>query len=291
VTQAIDRPGTFRGKLTEWGVSETKNGFPQFIGRLSALEYYDETGGIDSEVGWKPWAEFDQEIPVWMTLYSKKDAAKTPQNPDGWYEIAAVKQLKFTLGWDGRGFDSLIAGNYSETIVLFRVEWDEYKGMKSLKVKWIDRADASPTKTLPKYEGAKLAGLTAKFTAAGVFDTTNPTPAPVKISAGKPIFPPKGHPATTARPTITEAQNTSALPSAPAASPPALVAIPQAVCPSETKESVWAAVNGPMKDVTDEKLAEIWIAEVSKINADDSKLTAEEWATVKEAVMKQTAKF
>ena len=45
---AIDRPGTFRGKLTDWGVSETKNGYPQFVTKLIALEMYDEDAGPTS---------------------------------------------------------------------------------------------------------------------------------------------------------------------------------------------------------------------------------------------------
>ena len=38
----IDRPGTFRGQIQERGVGETKNGYPQFVLRVLADEYYDD---------------------------------------------------------------------------------------------------------------------------------------------------------------------------------------------------------------------------------------------------------
>lgn len=57
-----------------------------------------------------------------------------------------------------------------------------------------------------------------------------------------------------------------------------------------TKDSAWAAVN-EMSGVTDEKLAEIWIAEGAKIDKAESQFTPEDWATLQEAVLKQTSKF
>lgn len=310
MSTAVDRPGTFRGKLTEWGVSESKGGFPQFVAKLLALEYYDEEKGE-----YVPWVEYDQELPAYLILFTKKNEA--------WVECLNVAQIKKALGWDGQSFESLANGQYGETIVLFRVEPNEYNGQTTLQVKWIDTADANPVKTLPKYDADKLKGLTAKLGSALQSAVPTPAKAPVPASA-RPAVPPKGKPGPKPRvagpmhgpckacqgsglnskgETCPICRPKPAVPSTatpPPASPAPAPAVPSA--PStpistpapkpETKDSAWTAVN-ELKgaDVTDEKLAEVWIAEATKIGKPEDQFTADDWHTVKEAVHAVTSKF
>jgi hypothetical protein len=289
MTQAIDRPGTFRGKALDWGVSETKKGYPQLVLNVQALEYYDEDAGT-----YIPWGEYDQTMTAYLVLYTKKD--------EKWDELLNAKQVKKVFGWDGRTFESLAEGKYGETIFLFRVEDSEYNGTTSLKIQWIDTADANPVKTLPKYDTEKLKGLTAKFGGILGSAATPPIPAtaPTKKS-GKPATPPKagkkGLP--TAGPVVPPAEAPAALPPAPSMATPPPVGAPVIVPPAPstppvevlTKELAWAAVNGTTKAVTDEVLATVWVEEGSKIGKAEEAFTSADWRIVVDAVMNRTAKF
>ena len=288
---AVDRAGTFRGKPSEWGVSETKNGYPQFVVKLQAAEFYDETTGE-----WVAWAQYEQEITAFLVLYTKDDKSST-----GWKELLNAGQIKKALGWDGLSFESLANGKYNETIVLFRVEVREYNGNSALQVNWIDAADANPVKTLPKYDTDKLKALTAKLGGALQGAAAVPTPARAPATA-KPAVPPKRGPG---RPKSTPATPTAGSPAVPpTATPPPASPAPAATAPSgnpppttgttapETKDSAWQAVNDlRAKTVTDEKLAEVWIAEVTRIGKAEDDFTPADWKTVKDAVHKETGMF
>ena len=43
--------------------------------------------------------------------------------------------------------------------------------------------------------------------------------------------------------------------------------------------------------MTDDRLAEVWVAEAAKIGKPEEQFTAEDWRLLKEAVLKRTAKF
>lgn len=289
----LDRPGTYRGLPQDWGVSESRGGFPQFTVRLKALEFYDEEAGE-----YVDWSQYDMTAEGYLVLYTKDAQGQ-------WKELMHAAQLKKVFGWDGLTFESLANGKYGETTVLFRVEAEEFEGKTRLKLQWIDTADASPTKQLPKYDAAKLKVLTAKMGGALSASVAPPTPAKaptsVKPTAPKrgPGRPPKSTPA--ASPAPVSAAGTPAAPST--ATPPPVSPAPAPTVPSPapttptpapvtpaTKDSAWAAVN-EMSGVTDEKLAEIWIAEGAKIDKAESQFTPEDWATLQEAVLKQTSKF
>jgi hypothetical protein len=283
---AIDRPGTFRGKPLEWGVSETKNGFPQFVVRFQATEFYDEEAGA-----YMPWAEYDQEATAFLVLFTKKD--------EQWVELLNAAQVKKVFGWDGLTFESLANGKYEGLTVLFRVEPNTYNGQTTLKVTWIDTADSNPTKTLTKYDSSKLAAMTQAMSGALKPSTQAPAPAkaPAKAPARGPGRPPKSTlPASQAAPA-------GAKPGAPStATPPRVSPAPAPAAPSGnpppvnpviwTQETAWNAVNEmKSKDVTDEKLAEVWVAEGGKIGKTEDKFTSADWEAVKVAVQSQTAIF
>lgn len=276
--QAVDRPGTFRGKPLDWGVSETKNGFPQFVVRFQALEMYDE-----DLAQYVPWSEYDQEATAYLVLYTKKD--------EKWEELLNSKQIKKVFGWDGRTFEGLAEGKYAETFVLFRIEEGVYNGSTTLKVTWIDTADTNPVKQLPKYDADKLKGLTAKM--GGALSATAAPVAPVKAK-GKPASPPKAGkksppstgPAMPPVPPVAPSTATSP-PVGTVTAPPVLSGSPSEVW---TKESAWAAVNS-ISGVTEEKLAEVWVSEGAKIGKAEEEFTSDDWKTVKDAVIELTKKF
>ena len=172
----IDRAGTFRGNIVDHGVSASSGGFPQFTARLRATEYYDEEKGE-----YISWEEYDQTIDGYFVLYTKDQQGQ-------WKELMNAGQLKKVLGWDGLAFESLAAGQYGDKLVMFRVEEHEYNGKTKLQVQWLDEADASPTRQLPKYDTNKLKALTASM--GGALTAATPAPAAAPVSA-KPVTPPK----------------------------------------------------------------------------------------------------
>jgi hypothetical protein len=194
---AVDRPGTYKGTITEAAVTETKNGYPQFTGRFLAAEFYDEETQT-----WVPWAAYSQEILGFFVLYTKKD--------EKWVELLNAQQIKKALGWDGASFADLANGDYSQTIVMFRVEPREYNGNTTLNVTWIDAADANPTRQLQKYDATKLKELDGKF--SGVL--TGKTPKPVSAKPAGAVTPPKRVPGrpTNGPTTGTATQHTCATP-------------------------------------------------------------------------------
>jgi hypothetical protein len=279
--QAIDRAGTFRGKPVEWGVSETKNGYPQFVLRLQAIEYYDEEAAA-----YIPWAEYEQEATGYLVLYTKDKNGQ-------WQELLNAKQIKKVFGWSGLDFESLAEAKLAETILLFRIEDSEYNGSTSLKLTWIDSADSNPVKQLPKYDAAKLKGLTAKMGGALQATAAAPTPAtaakaPAKAPAkGKKPLPKADAAAKSAAPSTDTPP-----PASPATASPAPSAAPALIPTStlETKDSAWTAVNEAC-GVSDEKLAEVWIAVATSLGKPEEKFTAADWKAVKDAVLVQTSKF
>jgi hypothetical protein len=272
---AIDRAGTFRGKVTDHGVSETKNGFPQWVATIQALEFYDVEQGT-----YVPWAEYDQDMTAYLVLYTIDQKSET-----GWKECLNSKQIKKVFGWNGLDFQGLAELKIGETLILFRVEDHEYNNQKTLQISWIDTADANPVKQLPKFDASKLQGLTAKLGGAlqGAKVAAAPAKAPANAATGKPTTPPKAGKKNAAP----AAAPTGGAPAgAPSTPPPAVTDKP------ETKDSAWASVSElKAKTITDEKLAEVWIAEATKIGKPEDQFTSADWVTVKDAVLKQTGVF
>jgi hypothetical protein len=296
----IDRPGAFRGIPQEWGVGETKNGYPQFVARIKATEYFDADGTVGGKAGeWIDWSEYDQEIIGYFVLYTKD--AKSGQ----WKELLNAQQIKKAFGWSGASFTALSNGNYSDKKVLIRVDPNEYNGNTTLQVSWIDVEDASPNREMAKYDASKLSALDQKF--AGVM-VPAPTPvaapksavpaagalagAPVAKPKGKPGRPPKAGPPATAAPTNTPSAGTTAPLTPPPTAKPAPTPAAQPDETACTKEQAWDAImttrTRDTEKYPDEKMAEIWVEEVCKINDDEDKITPVQWWQIRCAVMDRT---
>jgi hypothetical protein len=293
--QQLDRPGTFRGLPLEWGVSETRNKFPQFVTKIRVMEFYDEAGELteNKEPGWVAW-DYDMEITAFLCLYTQKDGQ--------WKELMSVDQIKKALAWDGLSFESLANGKYGDTMILFRVESETYEGKDRLKVQWIDKADASPIRQLQKYGPEKVKAMDAVF--AGVLKGAAPSPAKAPASApgagpkAGPAVPPKGKPGPKPKAAASAAApSTATKPPAGAPAPaPRAPSVPPSstVAPSDpmTKDQAWEACSTmKAQTVTDEKLAEVWIAEATKIGKAEDQFTPADWAALKDAVVAATGVF
>lgn len=169
---AIAREGTFRGVPTEWAVTETTNGFPQLVIRISALEYFDEDGrtgaalGIADSAGkWISWAQYQRDLVGYFVLVTEKGSTLNAQ------------QAQAALGWDGLDFATLQNGEYGNTMVLFRTENRMYQGQTRLQMTWLDSYDASPIRQLTKLDDNKFAAMQAKWQGQLSQAAVPPTPA------------------------------------------------------------------------------------------------------------------
>ncbi|MCX7429400.1 MAG: hypothetical protein NTW96_27720, partial [Planctomycetia bacterium] len=238
--QAIDRVGTFRGRVTEHAVNTTKNGFPQLVGRFLAEEMWDS----DSKT-WMPWSEYQQELVGYLTLF----------NADG--PLLNAGQCRAAFGWDGASLAELNDLDLSNLVIQFRIEEDDYKGTVTLRVNWIDQADANPDRGIKKLDAASLKDLDGKF---GLGKKVAPAKAP-----GKPAAPPKkAPPAKAADPTPTPAATPAAPPKAPGKK-----SAPKAEAPkveTMTKEEAWESVSKLKRDdVSDDQMLAAWMGACCRI--------------------------
>lgn len=181
--ELIDREGVFRFEIVEHGVSTGKNGFPAFVARLSAKEFYDDSGQYtdDGEPGWIDWSEYDQYITAYLVLFNNDKA------------IFHYEDLQAAIGWDGSSFADLADEQHVGKTIIAGIEENEYNGQVRLQVKWVDAPDADPERGsggIKTLDSNELSGLDAKF--AGMMASNKPKPAakPAKAAAKK-ANPPK----------------------------------------------------------------------------------------------------
>ncbi|KKN77451.1 hypothetical protein LCGC14_0360100 [marine sediment metagenome] len=278
----IDRASTFRGRIADHGVSKSSGGFPQLILQLVATEIYD----VD-EQAWVDWSEYDvNEIQAYLVLFGGKG------------ETLNSQQVKKVTGWDGLSFAGLAALDLSKTKIQFRVEENTYEGKTNLQVSWIDEYDAEPGRTVCKLDAAEMKSLDAEYAsllkssgkkaapakAKGKITKTNvkstQPKGPVTKKNNDPLGPPTG--TTTAAPT-----ETKTTPPAPAANPN----LPTGHC---TKDEAWETVyDMKAKDVSDEKIANIWTDAIKKIapGVEQENITDEQWFAVRQVVLDKAAAF
>lgn len=307
--QPIDRTGTFRGNLTEWAVSTTKNQFPQFVAKFLATEFYDEDGSVGNEPGaWIDWEKYQMETTGFLVLFGSNGKS-----------CWAYEQLQRALGWDGATFSALDAGDWSNTVVQFHVKEDTFEGVTRLKVDGVDAHNADPVRSLKKLDPKDLKDLDAQFKAQ-----LGATPTPKKVSAPtappKPSAPPKTaapadpgmyeapaeDPTPDAKDAPTSTPATDASGTTPASAPPSAKRKPgrpkgstskkktdepagDGGLPTEcTQEEGWEKVL-ELKDesVTEDKVAEVWLAvstEIAEKGQGEDDIRPDQWAKVRDGV-------
>lgn len=304
----IDRAGAYIATIQESAFSNTTTGLPQWVGKLLAVKRYvtdkDEMASLNiTEPAFVPW-EYGDEIIAYLVLF----------NTEG-KELLNYNQLCIATGWDGADFQELdkLVGK----TVLIRVEESTYKDKTSLKVQWIDAADASPDRTIKQADAATIAAANAKFLAARKAPPKPATAAKPSLPS-KPAAAPAAAPAATpaaasptpavspaaagATATTSPASAPSAGPSKPPGkkktTPPKAAEAPAASgLPAECSQmDAWNHVSSPAvkKTLDDGSVEDAWIAAVAVVapGVDDDKITPGQWAGVRDAVLKDiTAKL
>lgn len=254
----LTQDGTYRGKILEHGVSETKNGYPQFVAHLAALEIWD-----DDKEQWVDFSEYDAGMMGYFVLIGGD--AKPLLNMD---------QVMKATGWDGQSFAALDNMDLSKTIVQFQVAWNEYDGKESLQVSWIDHEDATPGIKVKKLDQKELKSLDAKYGAT------------LKAASGK-ATPVASKKKSVPTPLMTATEATSEKPKRGRGRPPKKVEESEIV--TSDIEDAWGAFAehaGKMK-LDGDHMNKIWLSTVENIvgEKDEDDITGEEWGQIKTALL------
>ena len=176
MSQPIDREGTFRGRITSYGVYEPgKDGSKSVaIGITVAI---DEMFDRETEE-WQDWREYQLEAEgnVWII---KKDGSINQKT---------AEKFMATTGWNG-DLASVANGTFEPRPCGISVERDEYRNEVRFRIAWVNDYDSTPggggfadaerTKQLQSQFGNQLRAI------AGNVKRNAPKPA------GKPADPPK----------------------------------------------------------------------------------------------------
>lgn len=265
----IDREGIFRFEIVEEGVGTTKNGFPQWIARLKAVEMFNPEDDT-----WVDWSEYDQTIVAYICLF----------NNDG--PIFNYENLQRALGWDGSSFSDL-KGHEGQKIMGW-VEENDYNGTVRLQVQTVDAPDASPMRSLRVIEGDALTDLDAKFGDMMKAKTKTAAKAPAKPAAKK-ADPPK----KAAKPAPTPAAKTPP-PSTKKSVPDSKTSSTTSDEPaSMTKDEAWAGLHAIKGDAGDEAVTSAWLDAVSAVMGDrtEDDMTNEDWGAVHTMAEAELAAF
>lgn len=177
--QPVDREGTFRGLIVEYGTKE-------FTGGTIAIKFRAELTELYDGEQWHPWSDYQQEV-YGDSFVVKKDAS---------INEAAVNSLVNNAGWDGT-FASVNDATWRPTPCQFKVVAEEYKGKTYYKVDFINGFDDVPGGGgLPKIDEQKAKGLDARFGSQlrAIAGNKMRNQAPVAKS-GPPAPPPVNRPA------------------------------------------------------------------------------------------------
>jgi len=267
----IDVETTFKFEIVDAGVGITKNGFPQWVAALRAVEAWDDEGQT-----WVDWSgEEANEITAYLTLMGKNG------------ETLNVRQLMNAIGWSGTSFQELNDMDLSSVIIQGRVEAKTYEDKTTLQVVWIDEENAEPGRTLKKLDSEEIKKLDAQFkgllSAAKVKTPTKATKpsAPPKVKK-KPIKDMK-------KVQVPPPETMAPLPKA--GDSVSYSDVPVGKC---TRQEAWnAVIDLRTDDISDSELAETWLKAIKDVTGktNQDEVTEEEWFRIRETVLDSIGKF
>ena len=181
MSNPVDRAGTFRGNINEYGLKEFESGSVAVAIRVYLTEYWNDIDKI-----WVEWHEFDHEAHGDIVIV-KKDKTLN-QN--------AVNSLIRNTGWDG-DIESIQSNKWAPTPIQVVIKEDTYNGETRLKIAFVNEfartpgglgANMSPEKAkqLQMQFGASLRAIAGSAKTNG----TKPNGAPPAPPARKPMAPP-----------------------------------------------------------------------------------------------------
>lgn len=184
MVRELDREGTFRGRIIEFGLQEGSSP-SQSVG-IGIKVAIDEWFNRETEA-WEDWREFEFETIGYINLVTSKGVAN---------DKSADNLCKCT-GWNGNLGD-IAMGEWKPEPIQFTTKADEYKGKTTFKVDYVNQYDRIPGGGIKSVDAETAKALQAKygttFRALGANAKRNTPPA------DKPKSPPP--PPATSRETV-----------------------------------------------------------------------------------------
>jgi len=292
----LDRSGYFRCQTTDYVVSKTSGGYPQFVAKLFITEWFDQ-----DEDQWIDFSEFGMETTAYFTLYGKI------KGKDDVGPTLTHQQVSKVFSWDGKSFADLAGGDYSELLFQVRIDDNdpEYADRNPYQVNWVDEYDAVPGNQLKKLDAGDIKKLDSEFIG-------NVTQKAVSAKKPAPRVPAKTKPETAeekqakmkaksdrlkaeAKKSVEDKKTpptTKATPPPRKATPAEATAELKGHC---SKQEAWETVAElKAKDCSNKKLEAYWntaIGEVAGDETPDEGVTDEQWFEIKERVMSECGLF
>lgn len=173
----VDREGTFRAEITEYGWSEMESGSKCVNLKVKLLEFYNK-----AEEEWQPWAQYDMEAEGSIYVVNKK--GETLEK--------AVKSLAEFAGWDG-DIESLVNNSWQPTKCAVVIQPNTYNNETKLKISFVNDYHRKPGaigNASPESIKATQARYGSQFRAIAGNVKRNGSSAPT----GGPVAPPPAPP-------------------------------------------------------------------------------------------------
>lgn len=190
----VDREGTFRGLITEYGVKQNKkDGTTTYT--LSIRAQLHEIFNPDSGE-WDDWRAAGVTCDGFLNLVKR----------DGGWNEAQVVSIREHGGWDGK-FISLQEQTWSPSLCQFDVKINSYNGNDSYRIDWLAAYDRVPgglgnctpevAREMDARLGSSMRALTGNIQRAKTAPSGEPAaPAPIPQAApAAPATPPQAPPA------------------------------------------------------------------------------------------------
>ena len=187
MTRILDREGTFKVAMNNWGIQNARE--TQSVALVIEFRVLSQMDGDQ----WIDWSEYEEHtITGWFWIIKK----------DGGINTVTVESLAGAIGWDA-DLTKIQNGPPSVACQITTAQ-EEWNGKISLKVKWINPEDYVPG--LKTESPAEVADINARFgsqlraaAASAKAKAPAPTgPVPPAAASGPPPVQPAPHTADTA---------------------------------------------------------------------------------------------
>lgn len=298
---SIDTVGTYILEIVEQGISTTKEGKPQLVLKSKALQkYVDDKDSMThfgiTEPAYVDWSSYGEESTDFLLLFNSVDTF------DASTAMLNYEQAQKAFKWAGDSFDTIakIGDKF-----LGRFKEETYKDKVSIKLTWIDAADANPVHTIKKLDVDGVSALN-KLLKAGIGKSAKPAavaaakpvvakPALVKPSPAvvNPAAAPASSPASSAVKPVTTPTTAPKSPSKATPPPPkpevdpATDGLPREI----SQNDAWEYVISKKGDTADADLESAWLSACSEIGAgrQEAQFTTADWAKIRDITIKDLA--
>lgn len=252
----LEEAGTFRGLVTSTVFNTTRSGLPQLCVGVQVTEVWDTENN-----GWVE-RDNDEHITGYFVLFG--------QSGD---PLLNAGQIQKVFGWSGKSFMELQKLEAVDLPVLIRTTEDTYKGRSSLKVQWIDTADADPTKTgVSTVDDKEVRELDKKYG-----------------RALRTLGASSGSPTAAAKPSASasKASSKGSSKSAPKTLQKTLVDTYE--LNGCSAQEAWATITKQFPDTPDDVVDEVWSKVFSDLfgDTDVDTVTNQQWAELRDDVIKE----